>query len=328
MMPGALQRIRELLPFWREDAARAELELGHLQAELVADAAYHGVPTWRASGAAEVAAPGLVSVPTTCTRRCSRPSRSFRVAAQASAAREVIGVFQPDPAASRLARLRRGVGAAARCLDVAAKPEAVRTVMVTLTYRGTNADWSPNHIRAFLAAVREWMRRRDLAMRYVWVAELQKRGVIHYHVALWLPEGVQLPKPDERGWWPHGMTRTEWARHAVGYIAKYASKGTDDVIPKGVRLYGVGGLVAQDRLVRAWWNLPVGVRRWGFPADRWRRAAGGGWVCRASGEWRASLWSVQLVAGRVFAFPRPQPIQSPFDALLQALSAPWQRMRF
>jgi len=131
-----------------------------------------------------------------------------------------------------------------------------------------------------------------------------------------------MPKADKRGWWCQGMTQTVWARNAVGYLAKYASKGNgDQVISKGVRLYGIGGLSASSRLNRAWWNLPSGVRVWGFPSDRWRRAPGGGWVSRSSGEWRASLWSVLLVGGRVFAAPRPQPTPSPFDELLLALKS-------
>lgn len=231
-----------------------------------------------------------------------------------------------DQDAMRLRRLKKNVLTTARMHQKAA-PYGSKPCMVTLTYR-EGVEWSADHLSPYIRHVRQWMKRKGHVFRYVWVFELTKRGRPHYHLLCWMPKGLTMPKADKRGWWPWGMTRTEWARHAVGYIAKYASKGTDDVIPKGVRLYGVGGLGAPDRLTRAWWNLPVGVRRWGFPSDRWRRAVGGGWVCRASGEWRASLWSVQLVAGRVFAFPRPQPIQSPFDALLLALSAPWQHMRF
>ncbi|MNQ80233.1 hypothetical protein D3C85_952010 [compost metagenome] len=137
-----------------------------------------------------------------------------------------------------------------------------------------------------------------------------------------------MPKADKQGWWPHGLTRTEWARHAVGYISKYASKGADGHLPKGVRLYGVGGLSAKSRLFRAWWNLPVGVRKWGEPAAMWRRAPGGGWVCRRSGEWRASLWRVELILGRVYAIRRPPPMPSPFDELHQALISHCQHILF
>lgn len=223
-----------------------------------------------------------------------------------------------DQRLMRLRRLKKNVITSAR-LHTREVPQKTRGCMVTLTYR-EGVEWDGAQISRYIRHVREWMKRKGHSFRYVWVFELTKRGRPHYHVLVWMPKGLTMPKADKRGWWPHGMTRTEWARNAVGYLAKYASKGTDDVLPKGVRLYGVGGLDAPSRLVRAWWNLPVGVRRWGTPADRWRRAVGGGWVCRASGEWRESLWTVRLIAGRVFAIPRPHTISSPFDELLRALS--------
>ena len=65
---------------------------------------------------------------------------------------------------------------------------------------------------------------------YVWVAELTKRVRVHYHVAMWVPKTVYLPQSDTCGWWPYGMTRTETARKPIGYIMKYVSKGTNDVV--------------------------------------------------------------------------------------------------
>lgn len=236
--------------------------------------------------------------------------------------------FYPDPdameidqALMRLRRLKKNVLMSARFHEKESKPQRSKPLMVTLTYRDT-VDWDGKQISRYLSAVKNWQARQrpGLPFRYVWVFELTKRGRPHYHVLIWLPRGLTMPKADKRGWWPHGMTRTEWARHAVGYLAKYASKGTDDVLPKGVRLYGVGGLTAKSRCVRAWWNLPVGVRRWGEPRALWRRAPGGGWVSRRDGEWRPSAWRVVLLPGRVYVLPRVQSIASPFDALLQALS--------
>src|SRR5690606_16986167 len=122
------------------------------------------------------------------------------------------------------------------------------------TYR-PDAAWRPEHISQALAAWRKEMRGRRL--RYVWVLELTKAGKPHYHVMVWLPAGVLLEKPDRSGAWPHGMSRIEWARNAVGYLVKYASKGTDGInLPRGARLFGVGGLNADSRLKRAWAMLP------------------------------------------------------------------------
>lgn len=214
------------------------------------------------------------------------------------------GAVEIDQHAMRLKRLKKNVITSARLMSSQLDGQRIRGAFVTLTYRD-DADWCPRQIAAYIGSVKKYLARRSIPARYVWVLELTKRGRPHYHVLWWLPKGVTLPKADKRGWWRHGMTKTEWARNPVGYLAKYASKGTpDDSFPKGARLYGVGGLALSQRLERAWWNLPVGVRSWGTPLDRWRRSPGGGWVCRATGEWRESLWSVQVIGGRVFAYPR------------------------
>jgi Protein of unknown function (DUF3296). len=42
------------------------------------------------------------------------------------------------------------------------------------------------------------MERRGHKLPYVWVAELQKRGALHYHVLLWLPRGLTLPNPTSK----------------------------------------------------------------------------------------------------------------------------------
>jgi len=245
-----------------------------------------------------------------------------------------VGVYPSDPSAleidqrlMRLRRLKKNVITSARYHSKEAVGFRSRAVMVTLTYRDDD-DWHPKDISTYIAAVKKYFSRKGHSFRYVWVFELTKRGRPHYHVLVWMPRGMTMPKADKRGWWPHGLTRTEWARNAVGYMAKYASKGTDDILPKGVRLYGVGGLSERSRVFRAWWNLPVSIRRWGFPYDFWRRAVGGGWVCRSTGEWRPSQWSVRIVLGRVFVSPLVQPTVSPLDLLLSALSMTISRIGF
>src|SRR5688500_13476248 len=115
--------------------------------------------------------------------------------------------------------------------------------MATLTYRPGDG-WRATHIRRCHNAVARWSRRRGVTLPYVWVAELQLErllhtqaspaSVVHYHVLFWLPKVLTMPKADKQGWWPHGATRTERARHAAGYIAKYASKGGAGLrLPKG-----------------------------------------------------------------------------------------------
>lgn len=124
----------------------------------------------------------------------------------------------------------------------------------TLTYRA-NTKGDPRDVSVTLKHVREWLRAQGLPMcPYLWVAELQKRGALHYHAMIWLPRGLHLPKLDRCGWWKHGMTKVETARNPVGYLVKYASKFRAEDIArfrKGTRLYGYGGLVPEaQRSVR------------------------------------------------------------------------------
>jgi hypothetical protein len=174
--------------------------------------------------------------------------------------------------------------------------------MVTLTYRDVSG-WSPRHVSEFLQRVRVWLKRRGHTFRYVWVAELQQRGAVHYHVLVWLPRGLTLPKPDKQGWWTHGSTNICWARKPVGYLCKYASKleskaGED--FPPGARLHGRGGL-DELRAVSAWWSLPGWARELFGVADQVRRAVGGGLVSRRTGAFFPSPFRVWREAGSYWA---------------------------
>lgn len=198
----------------------------------------------------------------------------------------------------RWKRLRKNLGVAAKLHQVSAPRH--RALMVTLTYADANG-WQPNHVKEYLRHVRQWFKRvTGQAVRYVWVAEIQPermrrtgQAVMHYHVVFWMPRHVTMPKADKRGWWPHGMTKTEVAQKAVGYVMKYASKfDTKQGIIHGARVYGVGGLAAADRGVRRWCNWPAFVQARASVSDRFARAAGGGWTNLATGEWWRSEYRV------------------------------------
>lgn len=207
------------------------------------------------------------------------------------------GLFRVQRRDARLSRMRRAVLTSAR-LHEATLPAGgfrFRAAMLTCTYREAR-DWDAGHIRALLTHLREWARRKGFRLRYVWVAELQKRGAMHYHVLLWLP--FRMPMPDRCGWWPHGSTKVEWARSAGGYLAKYASKagGPGHEFPRASRIHGCGGLDRAAAQCRSWWMLPRDLRTLCIPEHRMTRAPGGGWVSRATGEWRPPRYAL-LAAG-------------------------------
>lgn len=192
----------------------------------------------------------------------------------------------------RLSRMKRSVITTARLHQEELQSGSFRhrVAMLTLTY-APGQEWAAYQITALLKLIRVWLGRRNHRFRYVWVMELQARGAPHYHVLVWLPKGLSLPKPDKQGWWPYGLTRIEYARNAVSYIAKYASKidQKGGGIPKGARIHGGGGLTSAGRLQRTWWLLPSYIRDVWSAELKPRRAKGGGWFNQL-GEWLPSLW--------------------------------------
>jgi len=90
------------------------------------------------------------------------------------------------------------------------------------------------------------------------------------------------------------MTQTEIAKSGVGYLMKYLSKlGELTRFPKGLRLYGVGGLTEQGRRIRSWFNLPEWAKCSYGVGDLVRRS--GQLIVKASGEILQSPYLVKLV---------------------------------
>jgi hypothetical protein len=264
---------------------------------------------------------GLVSVPTTWNRATAhqRAARSAHAsAAESTALRQALRATDSERKRARVAKLRRTVGFSARAIGAALDRPGFRAhyvAMLTLTYRETDA-WAPEHITACLHRLRKDLRQRGHVMRYVWVAELQKRGAVHYHVAIWLPHGVMIPKVDSSGWWPHGASNIQQARKAVPYLLKYLSKGLDLTgFPKGARTHGSGGLEHADKRARRWLGLPAFIKARADIHDDWRRVVGGGWsdpegVCVPSEyarAWVGDRWCCVQVAdyGRPFEAAGP-----------------------
>ncbi|WP_200156175.1 rolling circle replication-associated protein [Allochromatium vinosum] len=217
-----------------------------------------------------------------------------------------------DSHLGRLRRMRSSVLTAANLIQarLGSSGQRWKPAMVRLSYRDED-EFSPDQMSALMKHIREWAKRRRLPpLPYVWVLERgSQRGRLHYHILIWLPQGVTLPKPDKQGWWPWGFTRIEWARNrrnAVGYLAKYLSKGSDKdgdsvSFPKGSRTHSKGGLTTVERSKCAWWRAPRWVKdAWPDWQDEPRPAPGGGWVSRVQGDWLPSPW--RLVG---FDFGRP-----------------------
>jgi hypothetical protein len=208
----------------------------------------------------------------------------------------------------RIKRLRRSVWGAGSLHGAAARghrPDVCH--FVTLTYVGVD-DWRPDHVAAATERFRRHCARLRVRCRYLWVAELQKRGAVHYHLLVWLPRGVRMPHWDEptrspsgravAPFWPHGWTQVERARAGVGYLMKYVSKLDGQAeFPHGLRLYGVGGLDQQARAVRAWYNLPEWAKREHGVGDLQR--VGSRLVVRETGELLPPMYAREFRPGAI-----------------------------
>jgi hypothetical protein len=221
-----------------------------------------------------------------------------------------------DPKQGRVRRMSRSVLNAARLLGALdSAPRAGMRAnwwMVTLTMR-EGATLEPRDISDAIKCLREWVRRAarwwidSKQFAYAWTLELTKRGVPHYHVLVKLPRHLVMPMWDSRQWWKHGFTQREKARHAWGYLAKYVSKGTCcHEVPKGFRLFGLGGLQPEHRKEIRWWNAP----KWAQEAFGWgadiRPGPAGGRMNNTTGEVLPSPWVVLHVVGRLFLLPKAQ----------------------
>lgn len=222
-----------------------------------------------------------------------------------------INLSKPECALRRIKRLRRSVWASGHLhgiTDNGHRPPICW--FVTLTYAGED-DWKPDHIKTAVNRYRRWCKNAGIQCRYTWVAEIQPKrfertgkAVVHYHMLCWLPHGVNMPQWDRATkhrdeFWSHGMTNTQKSTAGVGYLMKYLSKlGELTIFPKGLRLYGIGGLTQIARSVSAWYNLPEWVKNQFGVGQVARKKCG--FVVHETGEILPAAYKVSFVHGSIF----------------------------
>jgi hypothetical protein len=148
----------------------------------------------------------------------------------------VMGSELFDRRASRLARMRVRVWWGIQGVLAVKGLQGGVMHMLTLTYKRVG-DWMPDDISGCM----QWARRHGVRA-YVWVAELQERGAVHYHVLVLWPKSERWVKPIEKSGWARGWSWvTPCVRHPF-YLMKYLQKGGSDngkEFPRNMRLYGV-----------------------------------------------------------------------------------------
>jgi hypothetical protein len=175
----------------------------------------------------------------------------------------------------RLGKLKTRIFDWAERVDQFRKIHDARLVMLTLTYRRVG-DWKPGHIGTYLKNIKTKLGKNLLA--FAWVAELQARGAVHYHVMLLVEIGTQIPMPDKKGYWTHGRSNVETAKTAF-YLASYAGKKYQKDLskyPKGCHLYATS--------LRPSMGIPAFLRRSGGQIGPKIRTAEGGPVWEYKGS--------------------------------------------
>jgi hypothetical protein len=123
----------------------------------------------------------------------------------------------------------------------------VYKIFVTLTFKDNVSD---NYARWKFRTWLKSMRRKYKNMKYFWVVERQKRGVLHYHLVIW--SNVKIEKPDLE-YWHEGMSRVEKVRkNVVAYMSKYLTK---DAVEGRMFGYSKGVISLWLRYPMYLWNL-------------------------------------------------------------------------
>ena len=144
---------------------------------------------------------------------------------------------------NRLLKLQHSIFAWAQVFQDYQKQNPLSFVMVGLTYAPTFTP-TPNDIRTYIKKIKRQLG-SDLK-GFAWVAELQSRGVLHYHVIFAIEPSAYLARPDS-GQWPFGSSNIKRARTPF-YLASYTSKKYQkdfSKFPDGFRAYSVSCRLSQ-----------------------------------------------------------------------------------
>jgi hypothetical protein len=197
-------------------------------------------------------------------------------------------IFEVSRQYARLRRLQKRIKSWADVIDPYIKKlgKDYRLVMIGLTYAELYG-WKAGDMRRFMLDYRKVIGSDLLA--YAWVAELQRRGAVHYHLILLVKKGTNIPMPDTSGLWVHGSSRIETARTPY-YLLTYSGKEYQKLgsYPKGLRAFAVWISESVVSKVQMWLFKLSGLPVWLTEQligdlDRIgqsiKRVEGGGWVC-------------------------------------------------
>jgi len=144
-----------------------------------------------------------------------------------------------DTFEKRYQNMRAKISEFARIMDMLSK-EIVgsRLIMITLTIAKIE-DYNAGMIRDYIKNLKQRLGKNLFG--FAWVAEIQRRGAVHYHLEIMVPKNIRVPMPDKSGMWPWGSSKTEKARTAY-YLCTYIGKESQKDLsryPKSCRTFAV-----------------------------------------------------------------------------------------
>jgi len=148
----------------------------------------------------------------------------------------------------RYQRMREKISEWAGVMDMLKKEiPGSRLIMITLTIKKIN-DYSPGIITGYLKDLKRRLGKNLYG--FAWVAEMQKRGAVHYHLLVMVPKFTRVPMPDKSGMWKWGSSRVEKAKTAY-YLCVYIGKERQKELsryPKSCRTYAVSYRLPEGRI--------------------------------------------------------------------------------
>lgn len=135
--------------------------------------------------------------------------------------------------------MRQRISEWSRIMDLLKKElPGTRLVMVGLTVAKVG-DYKAGMIRDYVKELKRIL--SDRLYGFAWVAELQERGAVHYHLLACIDKSVRVPMPDKSGMWKWGSSNVVKAKTAY-YICSYIGKERQKDLsrfPKSCRTFAV-----------------------------------------------------------------------------------------
>ena len=231
---------------------------------------------------------GLELIPTNILICCQSDTVSFNISHKPLYLRNLDSGkwLKLDAKKIRLFKLRKKIFLWAGMFEQVEEHTGVSYVFQGVTYR-VGEVWKSGDISNYLKAVRDSVEDGGI-LGYAWVAELQERGEVHYHILWAIKPHVFLPYPDKSGLWSHGNSHVSRRMSCKPYyICKYTSKLEQKTgLPKGAHLFGTyirkGVLSFMEQWNFRMSNYPVWLRaeiaKNNFDGTLPKRVKGGGWL--------------------------------------------------